>query len=56
VELGNEAGLADAGLTDQPDRLPASVFDLPKNIAQDRELAVAIDKARRPRRYRFAQP
>ena len=53
AELGEEPGLADARLTDEANGLAMSVFDLPKKIVQDRELALAIDKNRRARRRRL---
>src|SRR5712692_4976046 len=56
AELGDEPRLADAGLADETNRLAAPVFNLPKDVVQDRELAFAIDKIRRARRRRFAQP
>ena len=43
-EFGEEPRLADAGLADEADGLAMPVFDLPKEIVQDRELAFAIDK------------
>src|SRR6516165_10033616 len=55
TELGNEARLADAGLTDEADRLAMPVFDLPEEIVQDRKLTLAIDKNCRTRRWRLAQ-
>jgi hypothetical protein len=36
--------------------LAVPVFDLPQKIVQNRQLALAIDKDRRTRRRRFAQP
>ena len=56
AEFGEQPGLADAGLADEADGLAMPVFDLPKKIVQDRELALAIDKNRRARRWRLAQP
>ena len=56
AKLGEEPGLADARLTDEANGLAMSVFDLPKKIVQDRELALAIDKNRRTRRGRFPEP
>ena len=56
AEFGEQPGLADAGLADKADGLAMSVFDVPKNIVQDCELALAIDKNRRTRRCRFSQP
>src|SRR5271167_727555 len=56
AELGKEPRLADAGLADETDGLATPVFDLPKEIVQDRELALAIDKNCRTRRGRFSEP
>ena len=56
AKLGEEPGLADAGLANEANGLAMSVFDLPKKIVQDRQLALAIDKHRRARRWRLAQP
>src|SRR5215472_6161922 len=37
AELGKEPRLTDARLTDETDGLAVSIFDLPKEIVQDRE-------------------
>ena len=46
VKLGEETRFADTGLTGDPDHLTAAAFDLPQGIAQNRELALAINKSR----------
>src|SRR5262249_51739584 len=53
--FGEEARLADARLADKADGLAMAVFDLPKEIVQNRQLAHAIDKDRGTRRRRLAQ-
>src|SRR6516162_1130009 len=55
ADLGKEPRLTDARLTDETDGLAVSIFYLPKEIVQDRELALAIDKDCRTRRRRLAQ-
>src|SRR5215471_7227973 len=42
AELGKEPRLTDTRLTDETDGLTVSIFDLPKEIVQDREFALAI--------------
>jgi len=56
AEFGEEPRLADAGLADEAHGLAVSVFDLPKKIVQDRELALAIDEDCRASRRRLAEP
>jgi hypothetical protein len=55
-EFGKEPGLADPGFPDEADSLAAPVLHLPQEIIQNRQLAFAIDKDRRARRGRLAQP
>jgi|SRR6516164_299410 len=56
TELGKQPRLADPGLTDEANRLAMPVFDLPEEIVQDRELALAIDEDSRARGWRLAEP
>src|SRR6516162_340168 len=56
AELGKQPGLADARLAYEAYDSAVPVFDLPQKIVQNRQLALAIDKDRRTRRQRLAQP
>src|SRR5215469_14247899 len=56
VKLGEETRFADTGLTSDPDHLTATAFDLPQEVTQNRELALAIDKRRHLRRCRARWP
>ena len=56
TEFGKHPRLADARLADEANGLAVPVFDLPKEIIQDRELTLAIDKDCGTRRCRLAQP
>ena len=54
VKLGEETRFADTGLTGDPDHLTATAFDLPQEVTQNRELALAINKRRHLCRCRLA--
>ena len=56
MEFSKEPRLADPGLSNNADRLAATVFDLPQKIVQDRALALAVDKNGRARRRELAEP
>src|SRR6516165_7551477 len=56
AKLGKHARLADAGFANETDSLAVTLFDLAQEIVQNRELALAIDKDCRARRWRFAEP
>src|SRR5271165_390469 len=44
AKLDEESRLADTGLADNADHLAAASFDLPQEVVQDREFALAVDK------------
>jgi len=54
VKLGEETRFADTGLTGNSDHLTAAAFDLPQEVTQNRELALAINESRHLRRCRLA--
>src|SRR6516165_10833105 len=56
AKFGQESRLADTGLADNADHLAAAVFNLPQEVVQDREFALAVDKNSHASRCRLAQP
>ena len=56
AEFAKHPRLADARLADEANGLAVPVFDLPKEIIQDRELILTINKSRHASGCRLAQP